>query len=255
VSGNASANTGHRRSIRLPAHDYATAGSYFFTINVDDREPRFGEIVNGEAVLWVAGLMVESWWGNIARRFPSVSTDAYVVMPNHFHGIVMLGAVAGSDHGGRQQGDHIGSPVQSNPTNPADKPPALGDIVGWFKTMTTWDYGIGVRNHGWPPYHRRLWHRNYYERIIRNDAELDRIRAYIAGNPGRWTEDVEYRPARDSNNGAPHAALAPLYGRPGVVALAANTAPPENGNEPPLLDSNQPCDDRRATTPGRPYKK
>jgi hypothetical protein len=82
----------HRRSIRLPGYDYTQAGLYWVTIVAQDRACLFGEIVNDETHPNEAGLVMESWWGNITRRFPTVDIDAYVVMPNHFHGIVILGS-------------------------------------------------------------------------------------------------------------------------------------------------------------------
>ena len=80
----------HRRSIRLRGYDYRAAGAYFITIVVQDRACLFGEVVDGEMRLNDAGRMVERWWLELNRRFPHVSTDAYVVMPNHFHGIVVI---------------------------------------------------------------------------------------------------------------------------------------------------------------------
>jgi len=206
-----------RGSIRLTGHDYTEPGSYFVTICVHDRLPRFGEVVDSQSVLSVAGLMVESWWGNIERRFSSVLTGAYVVMPNHFHGIVMLGAVAGSDIYAIGQGGHSGPPLQTRAVNPTitesnanfvgvarcgrpasdhgaatEKPPFLSDVIGWFKSVTTHDYGVGVRKFGWPPYHGRLWQRGFYDHVVRTDADLDRVSAYIANNPAQWTTDELY---------------------------------------------------------------
>ena len=104
----------HRRSIRLRGYDYRAAGAYFITIVVQDRACLFGEVVEGAMRLNDAGRMVERWWLELNRRFPHVSTDAYVVMPNHFHGIVVIhspppdttttldstGAHGGGAHGG-----------------------------------------------------------------------------------------------------------------------------------------------------------
>jgi putative transposase len=67
----------------------------------------------------------------------------------------------------------------------------LGDIVGWFKTMTTNEYIRGVKQHGWPPFRGKVWQRNYYEHVIRNPRALERIRAYIQNNPAQWALDRE----------------------------------------------------------------
>lgn len=82
----------HRRSIRLREYDYAQAGAYFVTICTQGRKSLFGEVVDGEMRLTDAGLMVASWWGDLNRRFPTVATDAFVAMPNHVHGIIIIGA-------------------------------------------------------------------------------------------------------------------------------------------------------------------
>jgi REP element-mobilizing transposase RayT len=86
-------------------------------------------------------------------------------MPNHHHGILF---------------------IEPQPDD------ALGEVMQWFKTVTTVRYSHGVRNHGWPPYDRRLWHRNYYDHIVRNDRDLERIRLYIEHNPANWSTDDYY---------------------------------------------------------------
>jgi putative transposase len=134
-----------------------------------------------------AGQMVESWWWELNNKYPTVATDAFIVMSNHFHGILLVGAVAansGGDHLGRHgEGGHIGPP--------------LPGIVQWFKTMTTNAYIRGGKEHGWTPFAGKVWPRNYDEPIIRSEAALERLRSYIASNPQRWLEDEE-NPNRSS---------------------------------------------------------
>jgi len=138
---------------------------------------------------------------------PCTTLDAQVVMPNHVHGIVVIEATeepAASAEGG--QGRHIGLPLQreaglagagrrvradSNRELAIPRDPSLPRIVQWFKTMTTNDYLLGAKHHGLPPFRNRLWQRNYYEHIIRNERDLDRIRDYISANPSRWAQDDE----------------------------------------------------------------
>lgn len=80
----------HRRSIRLRHYDYASEGAYFVTICAQNRECLYGEVFNGEMVLNDAGRVVESVWCALPDRFPSIELDAFVVMPNHFHGIIVI---------------------------------------------------------------------------------------------------------------------------------------------------------------------
>ena len=169
-----------RRSIRLRGYDYAQAGAYFVTIVTEHRVGLFGEIVDGEMLLNDAGRIIEQWWFELNRKFSTVETDEFVVMPNHFHGIVVIAGVAvGADLrvGPNSEGAHAGAPL---PT-----------IIQWFKTMTTNEYMRGVKTQGWPPFAGRLWQRNYYEHIVRDENELTRVREYIANNPMQWEMDRE----------------------------------------------------------------
>jgi putative transposase len=180
----------HRRSIRLRNFDYASAGAYFVTICAQGRDCLFGEVVDGVMAATDAGRMVESVWSGLPERFPSVALDAFVIMPNHVHfilfkvGAPLVGALS-----------HVGvvPPVVDQITRAGTRPAptAVGDIVGAFKSVTTHEYSNGVTKSGWPPFPGRLWQRNYFERIIRNDAELDKFRTYILHNPTRWSEDEE----------------------------------------------------------------
>ena len=175
-------NRPERRSLRLPGYDYRRNGFYFVTICVDDREPRLGRIVDGRVEWTEAGRMVDAHWRSLPDRFANVALHAYVVMPDHVHGILkMVGApLVGAPDGTVTD---IGAATRAAPTS-SDQPP-LGDVIGAFKSLTTNAYIRGVRHHGWPPFDRRLWQRNYYERVIRNEAELAQIRAYIRANPCR----------------------------------------------------------------------
>jgi len=193
----------HRRSIRLRGYDYASAGAYFVTIVAQNREYLFGKIADEEMHVNDAGQMILRWWEELAHKFPSVELDEYVAMPNHFHGIVVIteddvgantpGADVGADLRVRPQpekGAHAGAPQRDDA--PQHKP-ALGEIIQWFKTMTTNEYIRGVNEHGWQPFSGKLWQRNYYEHIIRSERDLERIREYIAKNPSAWTTDTENR--------------------------------------------------------------
>jgi REP element-mobilizing transposase RayT len=166
-----------RRSIRLPGYDYSQAGAYFVTVVAQNRLCLFGDIENGTMRLNEAGQMVEGVWDAIPAHYPGVDVDAFVLMPNHVHGVIVLG-------------DGL---LERGPAPAVAPPPTLsvGDVMHRFKTMTTKRYADGVRQRGWTPFPGRLWQRNYYEHIIRDESALQRIREYIAENPARWDEDQE----------------------------------------------------------------
>lgn len=199
----------HRRSIRLKGYDYAQAGAYFITIVAQDRACLFGDVVDGEMRLNAAGQAVWYGWDAMPNRFPTVELDAFVVMPNHVHGIIVITNDVGAGHVGA---GHVGAGLV--PAQPADADdrattrattrvaptdsdggdsdrPTIGDVVGAFKSWTTVLYTRGVKQSAWPAFRGRLWQRNYYEHIIRDDAALRRIRDYIITNPARWALDEE----------------------------------------------------------------
>jgi REP element-mobilizing transposase RayT len=163
-----------RRSIRLKNYDYAQPGAYFITICTQGRECLFGEVENGQMELNDVGRMIDRWWQELREKFPSTSSGGYVVMPNHIHGIIDIEKKTVSE---TDQGAHPGAPL---PT-----------IIQWFKTMTTNDYIRGVKRGSFQPFVGRLWQRNYYEHIIRNERELGSIRRYISQNPAKWHLDSE----------------------------------------------------------------
>ena len=159
----------HRRSIRLKGYDYAQSGAYFVTIVTQGRIPHFGEILDGEMLLNDTGLSVALAWEWLATRYPHVKLDEYVVMPNHLHGIIVM---ADTGRGGSQ-------------TAPTGRKP-LGRLVAAFKTVTTKQLNLVQGTPG-----QLLWQRNFYEHVIRNDDEMDRVREYIIGNPLQWEIDTE----------------------------------------------------------------
>jgi putative transposase len=174
----------HRRSIRLPAYDYAQPGAYFVTICSQNRECLFGDVINGEMILNQRGEMVERTWRELAEHYSGVEVDAFVVMPNHVHGIIVL-VGAGPVGAGPRACPDSGRPQGVAPTM------SLADVVHRFKSLTTTRYRRGVLQDGWQPFAGRLWQRNYYEHIIRDEEELGRIRQYIIDNPARWEDDIE----------------------------------------------------------------
>ena len=214
-------NIHHRRSIRLKGYDYSQAGLYFVTICCQNRVCRLGRIENGEMILNDAGKMIEKWCAELSHKFSDIVVDTYIIMPNHFHAIVVNtgGGNYGSqvipvspvspippvppvfpvppvgadlrvcpnildEHGnildehGKILGEHIGSPLHT--------------VIQWFKTMTTNEYIRGVKTLGWQPFNKKLWQRDYYEHIIRNEKSYQHIANYIINNPAKWENDKFY---------------------------------------------------------------
>lgn len=177
----------HRQSVRLKAHDYSQPGAYFVTVCTQNRECAFGKILNAEMILNDAGRMVQGVWDELPVRYPGVQIDSFVIMPNHIHGIILL---TGSTHRRGEsrirpnKGDHKDRPYGTLPGT-------IGRVMQGFKSITTRKYIIGARDNGWPPFEKRLWQRNYYERVVRDDSEMHRVREYVTGNPARWLEDEE----------------------------------------------------------------
>ena len=193
-------NIHHRRSIRLKGYDYSQAGLYFITICIQDRECFFGNIVNGEMILNDAGKMADNEWGKIPDRFINVQLHEHIVMPNHFHAIMeIVGAtlVVAPDGttvapvgttvapGNEIVGNENGQPQGIAPT----KPKTVGDIVGAFQSIVTVEYIRGVKQLDWPPFNGKLWQRNYWEHIIRDEQSYHRISNYIINNPNNWKGD------------------------------------------------------------------
>ena len=178
----------HRRSIRLKGYDYSQEGAYYVTIVTWRREFLFGEIVNQEMMLSPYGEIVQKWWEEIPVHFSNVETGAFVIMPNHVHGVIYIlderrGTVS-VPHDNVTQYALGGEPP---PLRAFDGIPTLGQIVAYFKYQSTKEMNK-VENTGTVT---KFWQRNYYEHIIRNEKDLQNKTDYIEANPRLWNEDDE----------------------------------------------------------------
>lgn len=173
-------NKHHRRSIRLKEYDYSQEGLYFITICVRNMHHLFGDIEEGVMFLNDAGKMVEEEWLKIDDRFGNVRLHEYVVMPNHFHSILEI------------VDDNVGQPQGIAPTDDCVTKKTVGDMVGAFQSIVTVEYIRGVKNCGWKRFDKKLWQRNYWEHIIRNEKAYQNISNYIINNPKKWTDDRFY---------------------------------------------------------------
>ncbi len=173
-------------------------GAYFVTICTRNRECLFANLVNGKMMLNDAGKMIEKWYFEIMKKFPDIKCDQYIIMPNH---IQFIGAdlyVCPNEINEHIMDEHAGSPKRfmNGNINKQNMGEHIGSplpkIIQWFKTMTTNEYIRNVKNNEWKTFNGKLWQRNYYEHIIRNEQELSKIRDYIINNPLKWESDKYY---------------------------------------------------------------
>ena len=196
----------NRCSIRLKGYDYSQPGAYFITIVTQNRACLFGAVMDGEMRLNEWGEIVMRTWRDLPNHVPNMQLDAFVIMPNHVHGIIIITDApnapalvgAGSEP----------APTQSEPASTRTEPAptqsipdqsiesisggiaakwyALPEIVRQFKTFSARRINAQRGTPGLP-----IWQRNYFEHVIRNEQSLSRIRQYIADNPQRWAFDQE----------------------------------------------------------------
>lgn len=151
----------HRRSIRMRGFNYSLVGTYFITICTSNKACILGNIHNEQMRLNELGQIAEAWWENIPYHFPTVQLDQFVIMPNHIHGIVAIGDRHTTVNGS-----------------------LLGRIVAYFKYQSSKQINLVCNTPG-----QRVWQRNYWEHIVRNEAALSRIQEYILDNPVKWNHD------------------------------------------------------------------
>ena len=186
----------HRRSIRLQEFDYSQPGAYYVTIVTWHREPLFGDVIEGQMKLNKAGDIVHWEWENLTRRFPYIILGAFVVMPNHVHGILIFHPSVGATRLDLNRKDSSNTSLltrtvddvnlKGSPLPHGPKPASLGAVIAQFKSHVTkrlWKMHSLIDT--------PIWQRNYYEHIIRNEKALQNITDYINGNPLMWQEDDE----------------------------------------------------------------
>ncbi len=153
-----------RKRLRLKGYDYSQAGAYFVTLSTRAGACIFGAVHHGIMCPNEAGRIAESSWLWLESQYPHIALDAFIIMPNHVHGIIIIRAPRA---------------IHGEPTLIRRKP--LGRLIGAFKTVSAKRINCLRRSPGAP-----LWHRNYFDHIIRNEDALASIREYIRTNPDRW---------------------------------------------------------------------
>jgi len=186
-----------RHSIRLRRHNYSQPGSYFFTICAADHESIFGRVRAGTMECNPAGEAVWNIWRELPVRFPAIELDAFVVMPNHLHGILFLcppnpppGRASPAPTKTNAHTARRGNPWVARRDSPS-RAPSLGQIIGAFKSLSA-----AAVNHALNRRNQSVWQRNYFEHIVRSAKDLDAVRLYIAQNPMQWLNDRENPAAR-----------------------------------------------------------
>lgn len=192
----------HRQSIRMPSHDYSRSGAYFITICCNARQALFGEIAQDHMMLNEAGLAAQHCWHEIPEHFPMAFLDEFIIMPNHMHGIIIIPERRGTACRAQNinaecvraknkiaecegtacrapTGEQFGKPIAGS----------IATIIRSFKSASTKSINTSRNTPGAPS-----WQRNYWERIIRNEWEMQSVRQYIHNNPTRWQNDDLFEP-------------------------------------------------------------
>jgi REP element-mobilizing transposase RayT len=164
----------NRKSIRIPGYDYSQPGWYFITICTQHRQHIFGNVDDGEMILNKSGEIAKSEWVNTINIRTNIVLDEYIIMPNHMHGIIVINNI-------NNVGAYRDTPLQTEFKSPSK---TVGAIVRGYKSTVTKQINQFRNTPG-----VQLWQRNYWEHIIRDETELNRIRTYIINNPLKWQDD------------------------------------------------------------------
>lgn len=190
-------NLPNRQSTRLKTYDYSLEGSYFITIVTQDRLHLFGKIENSQMILNTVGKIVEQEWKNSIQLRSNISLGEFIIMPDHMHMILTIDHQISNDKESKEW-EH------SNPKSPSQ---TIGAIIRGFKGACTKKINLFFNSTGelqfaptdelqfahtdelqFAPtfYKNKIWQRNYYDHIIRNQADYNRIEQYIIDNPQNW---------------------------------------------------------------------
>ena len=218
--------THHRRSIRLKGYDYSWEGAYFITICCHDRKQFFGRINNRKMILTAFGKIAHTQWEQLPKRFPNIELDEFQIMPNHMHGIIVItnvGASLADAHDSHVESSladahdsHVESSLADAPVAGAQnageslthddaqtkrvrverararRAPTVGEMIGAYKSIVT-DKCLELWKSKRPDEMvGKLWQRNFFEHIIRDEQSFNNIRKYIVCNPENWESDSEY---------------------------------------------------------------
>ena len=166
-----------RRSIRLLGYDYSTPGAYFITACTQNRLLLFGQVVNNKMAANRLGAVVEDCWAKLPDHYDNFALDAFILMPNHVHGVIII----------EDETTGVGAGFKpALPAAAASRRHGVPEIVRAFKTFSARRINE-IRASASTP----IWQRGFYDHVIRGKGELDRVRTYIMDNPRKWSEDAD----------------------------------------------------------------
>jgi len=188
------------KQYRLPGYDYSGGGYYFVTICTQDRlnilrcvgtDPRVRSSYKKQpcGLLSEFGNLCQQWWLKIPDKFPGTELDKFCFMPNHFHGILIIRYKCNAQTRGSAPTNHTGGSAPTNHTGWSA--PTVGNVIQWFKTMTTNEYIKNVKTQSWLKFSKHVWQPRFHDRVIRNEKEYWAIKRYILDNPKNWDKDKE----------------------------------------------------------------
>ena len=196
--------THHRRSIRLRGYDYSQGGCYHITICTTGRQLFFDQYA-------ILKHIVHDQWYQIPARHPNITLDEFIIMPNHIHGIITVNVGAGlapalndapapndviAPNNGpidKYRATAIRATARDAPTDGEmpTKNNTIGKIIGEYKSLCITEWLKYIKHNNLDVY-GKFWQRNYYEHIIRDETEMNRVRQYIVNNPLNWKSDDNY---------------------------------------------------------------
>ncbi len=225
-------NIHNRKSLRLKNYDYSIEWLYFITISVKDKLCLFGNLKDWKNALFESWKMINHYWLELENKYNQIKLHEYIIMPNHFHWIIQVEPSVGANlcvcpdypNYSNHSNPHVcPDELQNDSNNLCTNNPMSADNLGWthknsgwthrftptggkfvydknsicsviqwFKTMTTNKYIKMVHNWLAEPFYKKLWQKNYYEHIIRNEESYLKISDYIRNNPIKWKEDTFY---------------------------------------------------------------
>lgn len=182
-------NLPNRQSIRLKDYDYSQEGSYFITLVTQDRLHLFGKIEDGKMMLNSVGKIIEDEWRKTIELRPNIALGEFIIMPDHMHMIIII-----TEQLEKKEDKEW---THSNPKSPSQ---TIGAIIRGFKGASTKKINLFLNSAGESPfapttesqfaptefYKNKIFQRNYYEHIIRNQNDYNRIEQYILDNPKNW---------------------------------------------------------------------